>query len=216
MKYTDNSLNILTAKYFKGIGNAWIVKNLKGNESIDTIVSLLNKTIKGEPTNVEEFERLKKDFETNEIKVNIPKNNGETTCSIGLEKRIIKFAVGEDVGPKIGIKKIYFDLSKYYIRPDAALELQKVLALMNEYPKMKIDIRSHTDSRQSTKNNQILSENRAKSTMEWLIKNEIAADRLTAKGYGESQLINQCADGIKCTEEEHQANRRSEFIIVSM
>ncbi len=64
MKYTDNSLNILTAKYYKGIGNAWIVKNLKGNESVDTIVSLLNKTIKGEPTFAEEFERLKKDFET--------------------------------------------------------------------------------------------------------------------------------------------------------
>lgn len=158
----------------------------------------------------------KKDFETKEIKVNIPKNNGETTCSIGLEKRIIKFAIGEDIGPKVGIKKIYFDLGKYYIRTDAALELQKVLALMNEYPGMKIDIRSHTDSRQSTKNNQILSENRAKSTMDWLIKNGIAADRLTEKGYGESQLINQCADGIKCTEEEHQANRRSEFIIVSM
>ena len=63
MKYTDNSLNILTAKYYKGIGNAWIVKNLKGNESIDTIISLLNNTIKGEPTNVEEFGRLKKDFE---------------------------------------------------------------------------------------------------------------------------------------------------------
>lgn len=63
MKYTDNSLNILTAKYYKGIGNAWIVKNLKGNESVNTIVSLLNKTIKGESTNVEEFERLKKDFE---------------------------------------------------------------------------------------------------------------------------------------------------------
>jgi DNA processing protein len=64
MKYTDNSLNILTAKYYKGIGNAWIVKNLRGNESVDNIVSLLNKTIKGEPTTVEEFERLKKDFET--------------------------------------------------------------------------------------------------------------------------------------------------------
>lgn len=64
MKYTVNSINILTAKSYKGIGNAWIIKNLKGNESIDTIVSLLNKTIKGEPTNVEEFEHLKKDFET--------------------------------------------------------------------------------------------------------------------------------------------------------
>lgn len=64
MKYTDNSLNILTAKSYKGIGNAWIVKNLKGNESVDVIVSLLNKTIKGEPTSVDEFESLKYDFET--------------------------------------------------------------------------------------------------------------------------------------------------------
>jgi DNA processing protein len=63
MKYTENSLNIFTAKSYKGIGNAWIVKNLKGNESVDTIVTLLNRTIKGEQTDVEEFERLKKDFE---------------------------------------------------------------------------------------------------------------------------------------------------------
>lgn len=64
MKYTDNSLNILTTKSYKGIGNAWIVKNLKGNENVETIVSLLNKTIKGEPTSVDEFERLKNNFET--------------------------------------------------------------------------------------------------------------------------------------------------------
>lgn len=63
MKYTENSLNILTAKSYKGIGNAWIVKNLKGSESVDTIVTLLNKTIKGEQTDVDEFERLKRDFE---------------------------------------------------------------------------------------------------------------------------------------------------------
>ncbi len=63
MKYTDNSLNILTAKSYKGIGNAWIVKNLKGNESVETIVTLLNKTIKGEQTNEDEFENLKRSFE---------------------------------------------------------------------------------------------------------------------------------------------------------
>jgi len=67
MKYTENSLNILTTKKYKGIGNAWIVKNLKGNESISTIVSLLNKSIKGEQTSVDEFECLKKDLETNLI-----------------------------------------------------------------------------------------------------------------------------------------------------
>lgn len=64
MKYTDNSLNILTTKSYKGIGNAWIVKNLKGNENVETIVSLLNKTIKGDPTSVDAFERLKNNFET--------------------------------------------------------------------------------------------------------------------------------------------------------
>lgn len=64
MKYTDNSLNILTAKSFKGIGNAWIVKNLRGNEDVETIVSLLNRTIKGEQTNIDEFVDLKNDFET--------------------------------------------------------------------------------------------------------------------------------------------------------
>lgn len=63
MKYTDNALNILTTKSYKGIGNAWIVKNLKGNESIETIVALLNRTIKGEQTNEDEFERLKNNFE---------------------------------------------------------------------------------------------------------------------------------------------------------
>ena len=64
MKFTDNALNILTAKSYKGVGNAWIVKNLKGNESVETIVSLLNKTIKGEPTSEDEFERLKNNFES--------------------------------------------------------------------------------------------------------------------------------------------------------
>lgn len=63
MKYTDNALNILTTKSYKGIGNAWIVKNLKGNESVETIVSLLNKTLKEEQTNEDEFERRKNNFE---------------------------------------------------------------------------------------------------------------------------------------------------------
>ena len=63
MKYTENALNILTVKSFKGIGNAWITKNLKGNESVESIVSRLNSFIKGEPTNVDEFEGLKRNFE---------------------------------------------------------------------------------------------------------------------------------------------------------
>jgi outer membrane protein OmpA-like peptidoglycan-associated protein len=81
---------------------------------------------------------------------------------------------------------------------------------------MKLDIRSHTDSRQTFKYNEVLSTKRAKSTVNWLIKNGIQADRLTAKGYGETQLVNKCADNVICTEEEHQLNRRSEFIITAL
>ena len=81
---------------------------------------------------------------------------------------------------------------------------------------MKLDIRSHTDSRASFKYNEVLSNNRAKSTIAWLVKNGIESDRFTGKGYGEKQLVNHCSDDVKCTEEEHQMNRRSEFIITDL
>jgi peptidoglycan-associated lipoprotein len=81
---------------------------------------------------------------------------------------------------------------------------------------MTIDIRSHTDSRQTNKYNEVLSDRRAKSTRNWLIKNGIAPARLTAKGYGETQLVNKCADGVECSEAEHQLNRRSQFIITAL
>ena len=87
---------------------------------------------------------------------------------------------------------------------------------MKEYPTLEIDVRSHTDSRQTSKYNVSLSERRAKSTIKWLVENGVAPNRLTGKGYGETQLLNSCADDIPCTEEEHQANRRSEFIITKL
>jgi outer membrane protein OmpA-like peptidoglycan-associated protein len=87
---------------------------------------------------------------------------------------------------------------------------------MKQNLKIKIDVRSHTDSRQTAKYNQTLSDNLAKATIDWLVKNGVDATRLTGKGYGESQLLNKCSDGVECTEEEHQVNRRSEFIVVSI
>ena len=87
---------------------------------------------------------------------------------------------------------------------------------MKEHPTMKISIRSHTDSRGSDKSNLILSDKRAKATMSWIISQGIDKSRLTAKGYGETQLVNRCKNGVPCSEEEHQQNRRSEFIITAM
>ena len=122
----------------------------------------------------------------------------------------------DDLMKLYSINPIHFDLVKYNIRPDAEIELTKILNVLQQYPQMELDIRSHTDSRQSAEKNRILSQNRATSTMNWLISKGISKKRLTAKGYGESQLLNKCTDGVICTEAEHQANRRSEFIVTKI
>lgn len=158
----------------------------------------------------------KETYQTNEVYVRSKSYTKNKEVSVVLEPRLKPISVGTDLAKILDIPIIYFDLDKSFIRKDASFELAKVLAVMQEYPNLKIEVRSHTDSRQSAKYNEKLSEKRAKSTVAWLVENGIDPSRITGKGYGESQLLNQCADGVKCTEEEHQANRRSEFIIVSM
>lgn len=158
----------------------------------------------------------KPEYTTRELSVTIEKTSGKTNLPIALEKATCKVTVGDDLGKCFGIKMIYFDLDKSNIRTEAALDLEKILAVLNDYPNMKLDIRSHTDSRASHQYNEALSDRRAKSTIQWLVKNGIAPNRLTGRGYGETELVNKCADGVPCTEEEHQANRRSEFIITAL
>lgn len=157
----------------------------------------------------------KKEYETNEAKITIhPTDKSE--LNIKLVKQIKQIGVGTDLAKTLEIPIIYFDLDKSFITNAAAFELEKVLAVLQQYPSMKIDVRSHTDSRQTQQYNMTLSNKRAKSTIDWLVKKGISATRISGKGYGESQLINICSDDVNCTEEEHQLNRRSEFVIVSM
>ena len=158
----------------------------------------------------------KEEYATNELKIKISNENGRTNLPIPLEKAECKVTIGDDLGKCFGIKMIYFDLDKSNIRAEAALDLEKILDVLSQNPTMKLDIRSHTDSRQTFRYNEALSDKRAKSTINWLIKNGVDSSRLTGKGYGETQLVNKCSDGVKCTEEEHQMNRRSEFIITAL
>jgi outer membrane protein OmpA-like peptidoglycan-associated protein len=158
----------------------------------------------------------KTEYETKEEMVTIGKVSGKTQLPIALDKSICKVTVGDDLGKCFGIKMIYFDLDKYNIRTEAAIDLEKILDVLNQHPNMKLDIRSHTDSRASHQYNLKLSGQRAKATLNWLVKNGVAANRLTAKGYGETQLVNNCSDGVNCSEEQHQMNRRSEFIITGL
>jgi len=125
-------------------------------------------------------------------------------------------AVGTDLFKLLGLNPIYFDYDKSFIRPDAEIELAKIIAYMKEFPNVKVDVRSHTDSRGRDAYNLALSERRNKSTRAYIIeKGGIDANRLSGRGYGETQLTNECSNGVKCSKEAHQDNRRSEFIIVS-
>ncbi|MBE0422947.1 MAG: OmpA family protein, partial [Lutibacter sp.] len=108
---------------------------------------------------------------------------------------------------------INFDLNQSSIRLDAAIELNKVIAVLRKYPKLKIEIKSHTDSRASADYNMKLTNDRAKKVIDYIISNGIDSSRVSGRGYGETQLLNNCAKGVKCSEAEHQLNRRTEFII---
>ncbi|WP_347069588.1 OmpA family protein [Flavobacterium sp. WV_118_3] len=155
-------------------------------------------------------------YQTREVSVIIPAKTGETIVNIELEKKAIPIEPGIDLAKVLDIEIIYFDLDKWNIRPDAEVELQKVITVLKEHPTITLDIRSHTDSRQTHKYNERLSDRRAKSTLEYMVKHGIDRNRLTAKGYGETQLVNRCSDGVPCSEAEHQKNRRSEFIVIKM
>ncbi|WP_020600051.1 OmpA family protein [Spirosoma panaciterrae] len=120
------------------------------------------------------------------------------------------------VGDVFQLKNIYYDLNKFFIRADAAQELDHVLAILKEYPQMQIELRSHTDARATDAYNLRLSENRARAAMDYLVSRGVSANRLVARGYGESEILNGCVDGVNCTENEHQQNRRTEFKILSV
>ena len=132
-------------------------------------------------------------------------------------KRLKELIVLEDGVRKLKTDLIYFDFDKYGIRKDAAIELDKMVEVMMEYKDMVIKIESHTDSRGPAVYNKYLSDKRAKSSRDYLISKGISDERIvSAIGYGEEQLLNECEDGVRCSREQHELNRRSEFIIVKM
>lgn len=118
------------------------------------------------------------------------------------------------VGSKIVLRNIFFDLDKATLRPESTAELERLTKLMNDVPTLKIELGGHTDSRGSDTYNQQLSEKRAKAVVDYLTGKGISADRLKWAGYGETQLVNGCSNGVNCSDEEHQMNRRTEFKVL--
>jgi outer membrane protein OmpA-like peptidoglycan-associated protein len=148
-----------------------------------------------------------------------PKINGRTIQNIGLNlKADFQYSNGQIV---VKINPIYFNYNKSNIRGDASIELNKVVAIMQKYPSLIIRSGSHTDARGRGVYNEALSDRRAKSTVEYIISKGINPARISGKGFGESELVNDCVDNdkhtnrVKCTKEEHQLNRRTEFVVVN-
>jgi outer membrane protein OmpA-like peptidoglycan-associated protein len=115
----------------------------------------------------------------------------------------------------IRLNKIFYAYDKCDIRPVSAAKLDRLIKLMNDYPDMVIELGSHTDARGSDEYNAKLSQCRADAAVQYLLSKGIARSRLTAKGYGESKLTNECGNGVECTDARHEENRRTEFRIIS-
>ncbi|MDQ8006308.1 MAG: OmpA family protein [Pedobacter sp.] len=116
----------------------------------------------------------------------------------------------------VKLNNIFYDFNKWNIRRDAISDLDKVNDFMASMQNVRMELVAHTDARGTAAYNQILSEKRATSAMDYLINKGVPADRLSAIGKGETELLNECSDGVKCTEAQHQLNRRTEFKIVKV
>jgi len=143
-------------------------------------------------------------------------NNANDTegLIVALDKTVKRAPVGTDLAKYLNIAPIYFDLDKSFIRPDAEITLNKVIEYLNVFPDMHIQVQSHTDVKAGTAYNLRLSKRRAKETMAYLIAKGISEERISQEGFGESKLVNNCTTRESCTDEQHEENRRSEFIVV--
>ncbi|PKB44846.1 outer membrane protein OmpA-like peptidoglycan-associated protein [Cellulophaga sp. RHA19] len=145
-----------------------------------------------------------------------PKNNTKIEeVVLELENSKEATAVGSDLSNYLKLKSIYFDTNSSYLRVESYPDLDKVANYMLENPTVVIEVGSHTDSTESDTYNLWLSKRRAKSTVKYLVSKGVDQSRITGIGFGESQLLNKCKNGVKCSNEEHAVNRRSEFIIIT-
>lgn len=149
-------------------------------------------------------------FKSNEIQLITQHISSDTTINITIYLEPIP-----DEGVEFTLQGIYYDVDKADIRPEAAKVLDSLVIILNNNPQIVIELASHTDSRAEEDYNLKLSQKRAQSCVNYLLKKGIVKDRLKAVGYGETKLINDCADGVDCNEEQHQQNRRTAFRVLS-
>ena len=200
-------VKVKNIKTGKSLANANIIVANQNNKLIGKSISddMGNANFQGE-CEKPYFVNVEKDgYESNVFEV--PNSKGEFILNADLIPTVAVVTEREVI-----LKEIKFDYDMSNITSDGAFELDKLIVAMNEYPKMVIFVKSHTDSRGTDDYNIDLSNRRAKSTVQYIISKGIAVDRITGQGFGESEPKVNC--GETCTEEEFAQNRRSEFLIV--
>ncbi len=145
----------------------------------------------------------------------LAKTEGEPKIlDFALERNTIAAGFGDDLSKLLQMRTIDFGYNKDNIRKDSEIEVEKVIAALEKYPRLKIKVNAYTDSRGKDSYNLWLSQKRAEATVKYMVKKGIAKNRLSSEGLGETKLINNCANGVACSNAQHELNRRSEFIIV--
>lgn len=143
----------------------------------------------------------------------LPRSAGSTTASSPRTSSSTGTS-SISAGTVIVLEDIYYELNKARILPNAAKELNVLADLMIQYDRLRVELRSHTDSRGGADYNQTLSRQRAESAKSYLMRRGVEAERISTRGFGESQLRNQCADGVSCSDSQHRYNRRTEVVIL--
>ena len=180
---------------------------LKQNK-IDAAIALESKRLEAIATT----QKLKSDkivAEKKALELVVAKKKEKTASIMAMEKDVIK----DKNRLIIKTDPIYFDYNMWYIRKESKKILNRIVALMSKYPEMIVEIGSHTDNRGNAKFNADLSQKRADATRNYILEQGISKNRLISKGYGESVPIIKCIPEDSCDEEQHELNRRSEFVI---
>jgi outer membrane protein OmpA-like peptidoglycan-associated protein len=124
------------------------------------------------------------------------------------------FMMKKELNKTFVLDNIYYNLDKWDILPNSEIELNKLVKILIENPTIKVELGSHTDSRGSDSYNMSLSQKRSDSAVAFIVKNGVPKSKITAKGYGETKLVNKCVNGVICSDDEHRKNRRTEFKII--
>ncbi|WP_299672129.1 OmpA family protein [uncultured Polaribacter sp.] len=200
-----------------------VLKDHKGIIIKDTLVGAFGKFSFKLPCNLKYSLTASKEYYKSDTDIFTTTDTQTIVLDLDISLKIENdFSYNERGELIVRIKPIYFDYNKATIRQDAAIELETIVSVMNKYPKLIVRSSSHTDARGRDTYNEALSDRRAKSTVAYIISKGINANRISGKGFGETQLTNDCVDNnthsnrVKCTDLQHQTNRRTEFVIIKM